>query len=194
MNKYYNKRSKLEHGQGLMEIMVIVGIILIVSAATLYGIGSPGTYGSTRIAISTAMSDTTSVATSTGNGATLAFIPSGPQGPHLEIYAGRPNGSTLHPMPTIPTRTIPFPEILSAYGQNNVSPGSEFAIFIDDFGRATYGQWKPGLPITPCTISGSPLVIRYGKSEDGQSLILACGGSSFQALEHNGNPIPTITP
>ena len=167
--------------------MIVVGIVAFVlgTAALITFSHHGGASSATRNAFFSAQHEIGGISSASGNGATLRYVPAaGGLNARLDLYHGRPNGGTVD---AVPSRSIPVPGAVSAIsGQNSVAT-SGFAVFVDGFGRATFGTWDGTTVITipSCSTTGTNLKIVY----DGGSVQMGCGSSFFDAYDAVGNKI-----
>jgi prepilin-type N-terminal cleavage/methylation domain-containing protein len=195
------QRRREARGFTLVEMLVVVAITAIVAGSLILANSSSAEKRpTTRRIVESSLNQAVSLASSTGNGATVLFIPQTNQ-VEIQVYAGRPNGQTPDASTATLVHTSSAPLGVSATGQNiNVSStGPSFAVFVDNFGHASYGTWAgPGSGnVSPtCNVTQTPLKISVlwdpNSTAPTESLQMPCGGSKFTAYDANGNIIPDL--
>lgn len=179
----------------LIELMVVVGLVALISLVLItYSVSSkPASIANTREEITSAVAYAGALAAGpNGNGATIVIYPkSGTAQAYLQIYAGRPNGGFLASKPD-KTEQLPA-DTLQVNGAALTAP---FAIFVDGFQQAAYAPWSPGSgTITPWPVcsTGSYLDVTITNGAT-QSLKMACPGTTLDAVDAHGSPLPFVNP
>jgi prepilin-type N-terminal cleavage/methylation domain-containing protein len=190
-----------ERGVTLIETIVTVVIASIIATVVVLANSNQAEKRPTTVRIvESALNQAVSIATGTGNGATVLFTPQSTQ-LQVQVFAGRPNGQTPDASTATLVHTSVAPLGVTTSGQNTSSTttGPSYAVFIDNFGHASYGTWGgPGTGTTTpvCSVAEAPLKINidWDTSSNGptESLQLPCGGSKFSAYDANGNLMPDL--
>lgn len=177
---------KKKNGFTLIEIIVVVALIISATVILLTLSKNAGEATAVRSILSSALTEATGTATGSGNGATLVYIPpTASLNGEIDLYKGQPNGGFIG---LTPSKIYRIPgKLLTINGQNSVST-SNFAIFINMYGRNTVGTWTPGSSTTTipgCTPGAVSLSITY----DGGSEVMNCGSGSFDSYDAHGTKI-----
>ena len=171
-----------QKGSTLIELIIVITIVAMVigSGIAFSNAGKPGAMTAQRAIANGFAVQASGLAESSGNGSTIVYTPGTG---YLAIYSGRPNSQGIGALPIKQSKLVLVPTAVT--GQNSVS-STKVAIFLDKFGRATYGSWAPtdgNITIPTCNPTGAPLVIKYDKIG---ALNFDCGGGAFTAYDANG--------
>jgi Tfp pilus assembly protein FimT len=190
-----------ERGVTLIETVITIIIGTIVASIIVLNHSNDAEKRPTTVrAVESALNQAVSIATTTGNGATVLFTHQ-TSSVEVQVFGGRPNGQTPDASNATLVHTSTAPLGVTATGQNTTSSttGPSFAVFVDNFGHASYGTWGgPGTGATTpiCNVAGTPLTINiiWDPTATGptESLQMPCGGSKFTAYDASGNVMPDL--
>ncbi len=170
-------------GYTLVEVTVATGILAVfLLAVGAIALGSrPFAVRSDATRFDALVAAARAVASSGGNGATLAFVPvGGSAGATARLYAGRPNGGPMRPTSLAPVR------LRTEIRAKNVGR-PPFSLFFSSAGYATAasGSYAPGSYLAsepPCPVpSPGTAVVTFSAGRAGESRTLPCpaaGGAS----------------
>ena len=158
-----------ERGFSILEMTAAIGALALLVVVSLVVVGSRTPYGvsSAETALAGAIDETRSLASTSGDGATLAIAATA-NGATGAIYAGRPDGTTTL---TTPVRTVAFAVPVHAPG---IDP-DHFALFVASGGTVSAAAWAAGQGAIATEPSCSaPIAIVVGTTADNRSHQVGC--------------------